>query len=97
MVSQQKKVLKISSEILSLQARANETTTMELARSANTQTVTSQSSAISQLTEQVAQIKLENKQLLDHFDHLATQMEAFMTQSQPPSRGHARGHNKPPW
>jgi len=35
-------------------------------------------SAISQLTKQVSQIKLENKHLLDQFDWLTMQMEAFM-------------------
>jgi len=34
---------------------------------------------ISQLTEQVLQIKIENKQLLDCFDQLAAQMEQFMS------------------
>jgi len=42
-------------------------------------TVASQNSAISQLTEQVSQIKLENKQLLDKFDCLADRMEQFFS------------------
>jgi len=59
----------------------------------NATTVVSQSSAISQLTEQVLQIKLKNKQLLDCFDRLAAQMEQFMSnQTSQTTRRHARGH-----
>jgi len=62
------------------------------AQSSNTYTITMQSSAISQLTKQVMHIKLKNIQILDQFDQLAAQMEAFMSQSQSPSRCHIRGH-----
>jgi len=41
-------------------------------------TVTSQNTTISQLTEQVSIIKMENKQIMDCFDLLASQMDAFM-------------------
>jgi len=56
-------------------------------------TTASQSSAISQLTEQVSQIKMENKQLLEKFDRLADKMEQFFSsaQTQTPRR-HAGGH-----
>jgi len=71
-----------------------------MAHSSNTHMVTSQASAISQLTEQVSQIKLENWQILNWFDWLAAQMEAFMAQLQSSNQHHARGHSsessKPP-
>jgi len=51
-------------------------------RSLDATMVASQNSAISQLMEQVSQIKIENKQLLDCFDWLATKMEAFMSNQQ---------------
>jgi len=55
--------------------------------------VASQNLAFSQLTEQVSQIKLENKQLLDCFNWLSAQMEAFMSNQQTPTNKHqARGH-----
>ncbi len=48
---------------------------------------------ISQLTEQVLQIKIENKQLLDCFDQLAAQMEQFMSnQTSQTTQRHAGGH-----
>jgi len=40
--------------------------------------VASYNTTISQLMEQVLLIKMENKQILDWFDWLASQMEAFM-------------------
>jgi len=56
-------------------------------------TIASQSSAISQLTEQVSQIKMENKQLLDKFDRVADQMEQFFSSANSQTtRCHAGGH-----
>jgi len=56
-------------------------------------TVMSQQTSISQLTEQISAIKVENKQIIDHFDNLAAQLEAFMNNQQPQTtRCHARGH-----
>jgi len=46
-------------------------------KSTDAQMVTSQMSAISQLIKQVSQIKMENKQIMEHFDRLVAQMEAF--------------------
>jgi len=57
-------------------------------------TVVSQNSVISQLTEQVSQIKMESKQLLDQFDWLAAQMEQFIsTQTSQSTQRHAGGHS----
>jgi len=71
----------------------NETNTFSV-QSNDAHTITSQTSAISQLTKQVTQINLENKQMiLDWFDQLAAQMEAFMSQSHTTTQCHARGHN----
>jgi len=56
-------------------------------------TIASQSSAISQLTEQVSQIKMENKQLLDKFDRLADRMEQLFSSANPQiTQCHAEGH-----
>jgi len=66
---------------------------MASARSNNAQTLMLQTSTISQLTEQVTQIKLENEQILDQFDQLAAQMEAFMSQSQSTTQCHTSGHS----
>jgi len=40
--------------------------------------VVSQNSTMLQLIEQVSQTKMENEQILEQFDCLAAQMEAFM-------------------
>jgi len=56
-------------------------------------TIASQNSAISQLTEQVSQIKMENKQLLDKFDRLADRMEQlFSSANSQTTRRQAGGH-----
>jgi len=56
-------------------------------------TIASQNSAISQLTEQVSQIKMENKQLLDKFNCLADRMEQFFSSANSQTTRHqARGH-----
>jgi len=49
----------------------NDTAASHNPKESDATTIASQSSAISQLTEQVSQIKIENKQLLDKFDRLA--------------------------
>jgi len=61
--------------------------------STDAQMVVSQNLAISQLTKQVSQIKMENKQIMEQFDRLAAQMEVFLnsqtpTSNQCPARGH---------
>jgi len=63
-------------------------------KSTDATTIASQNSAVSLLMEQVSQIKLENKQMLEHFNWLATQMKAFMnTQTTPTNQCQARGHH----
>jgi len=42
--------------------------------------------------EQVSQIELENHQILNQFNQLAAQMEAFMAQTPSSNQCHARGH-----
>jgi len=60
-------------------------------------TVNSQATSISQLTEQVNEIKQTNKTFLARFDQLAEQMAALLVASQPqtnsqrPAGGHTRG------
>jgi len=59
-------------------------------------TVVSQNTSISQLMEKFSLLKMENKQIIDHFDRLlaAAQMEAFMKQNtSQSSRCHAWGHD----
>jgi len=52
-----------------------------------------QNTTISQLMEQASIIKMENKQILEQFNSLALQMEAFMkSNSNQTSWHHARGH-----
>jgi len=58
------------------------------------QTVASQVTTISQLTDLVSAVQQENKMIMSHFDKLAEQMEALLTaqqvlnMSQNPARGH---------
>jgi len=74
-------------------AHSVETATTQNAKDNDVTTITSQNSAISQLTEQVSQIKLENKQLIDRFDHLAERMENFFSSANSQStRCQAGGH-----
>jgi len=98
-VSQKLKVSKFALK-LSPSTGVN-TTNMSSAWSSETDTITLKTSAISQLMEQVTKIKLENKQILDQFDQLATQMEAFISQSKSLTWCHVRGHtsesSKPTW
>jgi len=58
------------------------------------QTVNSQATSISQLTEQVNEIKQTNKTFIARFDQLAEQMAALLaaTQTQPNSQRPAGGH-----
>ncbi len=80
-----KSVLKASS--------STETMANHNLKETDTMTVASQNSAISQLTEQVSQIKMENKQLLDKFDWLADRMEQlFSSANSQTTRCQARGH-----
>jgi len=60
----------------------------------DTATIMSQSTLISQLTEQVNEIKQTNKTFLDQFDQLAEQMAALIAATQPQlnTQCHARGH-----
>jgi len=58
---------------------STETTATNNPKETDATTVASQNSAISQLTEQVSQIKMENKQLLDKFDRLADRMEQIFS------------------
>jgi len=51
----------------------------------DTTAVASQNMPISQLTEQVSAIKMENKEIMDCFNKWAAQMEAFMTQNLHPT------------
>jgi len=60
-----------------------DTTTTHNIKESDATTIASQSSVISQLTEQVSQIKMENKQLLDKFDWLADRMEQFFSSANP--------------
>jgi len=56
-------------------------------------TINSQNSTISQLTEQVSQIKMENKQLIDQFDRLTERMENFFSSANSQTtRCQAGGH-----
>jgi len=57
-------------------------------------TIASQATSISQLTEQVNEIKQTNKTFLACFNQLAKQMAALLaaTQPQPNSQCPARGH-----
>jgi len=72
----------------------NQQATQHMTNNANATMVASQTSAIFQLTEQVSQIKLENKQLLGHFDSLAAKMEQFLTsQTSPTTQCQAGGHH----
>jgi len=64
-------------------------------------TIASQATSISQLTEQVNEIKQTNKTFLARFDQLAEQMAALLAASQPhnniqrQARGHASGSVQP--
>ncbi len=60
----------------------------------DSQTITSQATSISQLTEQVNEIKQTNKTFIARFDQLAEQMAALLaaTQTQPNSQRPAGGH-----
>jgi len=90
-VGQKKKTLKLALESsLSTGSQA----TKKPVLSSDATTVASQNSIILQLMEQVLQIKLlENKQMLNHFVWLATQMEAFMSGTTTTiTRCHAGGH-----
>jgi len=66
-------------------------------------TITSQSTSISQLTEQVNEIKQSHKTFLDWFDQLAEQMAVLIAATQPhtntphPAGGHIGGSGRPPW
>jgi len=72
---------------------SKETSTTHNMKETDANTVASQNSAISQLTEQVSQIKLENKQLLDKFNRLADRMEQFFSSvTSQTTRRPARGH-----
>jgi len=68
----------------------------------DSQTITSQATSISQLTEQVNEIKQTNKTFLACFDQLAEQMAALLaatqpqTKSQHPAGGHQSGSGHPP-
>jgi len=80
-----KSVLKASS--------STETTAHHNLKETDVTTVASQNSAISQLTKQVSQIKMENKQMLDKFDRLADQMEQiFSSTNSQTTRCQAGGH-----
>jgi len=70
-----------------------ETATTHNVKDNDAMTINSQNSTISQLTKQVSQIKMENKQLINRFDRLAERMENFFssTNSQT-TRCQARGH-----
>jgi len=74
----------ITTKSKALKSALKTTTTTDTTNSNNIKesdatTIASQSLAISQLTEQVSQIKMENKQLLDKFDWLADKMEQFFS------------------
>jgi len=60
----------------------------------DTQTVTSQVTSISQLTDMVSAVQQENKMIMSRFDKLAKQMEALLTVQQVPnnSSSPAGGH-----
>jgi len=66
------------------------------------QTVASQVTTISQLTDMVSTVQQENKTIMSRFDKLAEQMEALLTAQQvstnlqSPARGHRSesGHQK---
>jgi len=73
---------------------STETTNTNTVKESDATTVVSQNSAISQLTEQVSQIKMENKQLLDKFDRLADRIEQiFSSANSSSTRCQARGHS----
>jgi len=59
-------------------------------------TITSQATSISQLTEQVNEIKQTNKMFLTHFDQLAEQMAALLAANtnKPQTQRPAGGHNR---
>jgi len=81
----------LKSVLKNASATENNNTTQH--KESDATTIASQSSAISQLTEQVSQIKMENKQLLEKFDWLATKMEQFLSSAQTQTtRRHAGGH-----
>jgi len=56
-------------------------------------TVTSHGTTLSQLTEQVSEIKQSHKMMIDHFDQLAAQMATLIAQSASPKKRPTRGHN----
>jgi len=73
---------------------STETTATNTPKENDATTVASQNSAISQLTKQVSQIKMENKQVLNKFDRLADRMEQFFSSAtSQPTRHHAGGHS----
>jgi len=74
-VTQKKMAVKSAMKTLSLMSMTTGSTVP--GKSTDAQMVTSQTLAKSQLTEQVSQIKMENKQIMENFDRLADQMEAF--------------------
>jgi len=55
--------------------------------------VTSQGTTLSQLTEQVLEIKQSNKLMIDKFNKLAAQMATLIAQSASPKKRPAGGHN----
>jgi len=56
-------------------------------------TVTSHGTTLSQLTEQVSEIKQSHKTMIDHFDQLAAQMATLIAQAASPKKRPAGGHN----
>jgi len=67
--------------------------TSESKPTSGTNTVTSQGTTLSQLTEQVSEIKQSNKLMIDKFDKLAAQMATLIAQSASPKKHPTRGHN----
>jgi len=70
-------------------------------RLVDTQTISSQTTSLSQLTKQVLEIKASHQAMLEHFDKLAAQMAVLINNSSTttfPNKCHARGQesgNKP--
>ena len=56
-------------------------------------TVTSQGTTLSQLTEQVSEIKQSHKTMIDRFDQLAAQMATLIAQAASPKKRPAGGHD----
>jgi len=55
--------------------------------------VTAHGTTLSQLTEQVSEIKQSHKMMIDHFDQLAAQMATLIAQSASPKKCPTRGHD----